>query len=166
MNHSEKEDKFKTIISHHQDQIQRICSGFTTNVEDIKDLYQDVIINIWKGMESFRGDASYATWIHRITINCCLLWKRKSKVQVSKNDAIELSNQNRIQNDVSVDNPQLQLLKEAINQLKSSDKALILLVLEELTYKQIAEITGLSISNIGVKINRIKSKLKNYLENK
>jgi len=160
---SEKEEIFKKIINQHKNQIHRICWGFTKSQEDIKDLFQDVIINIWKGFDGFKSKSSYSTWIHRITINTCILWKKKSNYfNQSKeiNSSIPQSTYDEIKFEAD---PRLIQLKEAINQLKSIDKTIILLTLEEVSHKKISEITGLSISNIGVKVLRIKTQLKKLI---
>jgi len=163
MTSSDKEKIFKEALKKHKSQIHRVCWGFTNSAEDVKDLYQDVVINIWKGLEGFRNQSSLSTWLHRITINTCLLWKKKKKSVLSfQSNMTDLQVENEYEFKIN-ENPQLKALKKAIDKLKPVDKSLILLVLEELSYKEIAEITGLSISNIGVKINRIKTRIKNLM---
>lgn len=162
---TDKEILFTELLDKHKPQIQRICWGFTSNEADVKDIYQEVIINIWKGLDGFKNQAAYSTWMHRIAINTCLLWKKRKPIydQISE----KLTSKKLVYEMVvdSSHNPELINLKRAINKLKNGDKALILLVLEELSYKEIAEVTGMSISNIGVKINRIKTRLKKHLSN-
>lgn len=161
----DKEEEFLNIMNHHEGQIRRICLGFRNSNGDVEDLYQEVLINIWKGLENFRNEAATSTWIHRITINTCILWnKRKKKFRVN------LSNVEIRSSAISMDqdpdgNIELIKLRKAISTLKPGDKSLILLVLEELSYKEIAKVTGLSISNIGVKISRIKSRIKKQMQN-
>jgi len=161
---SDKENIFKTIQKDYQNQVHRICWGFTERPEDVKDLYQDVMINIWKGLGGFRNEASYGTWVHRITINTCLLWKRRKKKHLEITEELTKDYNVYYEGFGSEENEELLQLKRAIRKLKKSDKTIILLVLEELSYNEIAEVTGLSISNIGVKINRIKTRLKKHLQ--
>ncbi len=160
---SEKEEIFAAVINQHKNQIHRICWGFTKSQEDIKDLFQDVIVNIWKGIDGFKNQSSYSTWIHRITINTCLLWKKKANYYHQSKEINEMIPQPTYEEIEITGDSQLMNLKKAIDQLKSVDKTIILLVLEEVPHKEISEITGLSVSNIGVKVLRIKSQLRKML---
>jgi len=141
---ADKENKFQELIQDHTSQIQRICFGFTNSSEEVKDLYQEVLINVWKSIDGFRNDAAIATWLHRITINTCLLWNKRKKKFLSSKSMVEYMNL-EVEELEKESSPELIQLRRAINQLKPGDKTLILLVLEELSYNEIAEVTGLSI---------------------
>ena len=162
-----KEKRFEEIIESHRDQIYRMCWGFAKNAFDVDDIFQEVVINIWKGYAGFKGDSSLSTWIYRITVNTCLLWKRrKNKIQ-EKSSELDLS-VNMIQEEVEgrEKNENILALRKAIQELKKIDRTLILLLLEGCSYKEISEISGLTVSNVGAKINRIKTKIKQIMQNK
>lgn len=163
MSDSEKREIFMEVIKQHKNQIHRICWGFTKSQEDIKDLFQDVIVNIWKGLDGFKNKSSYSTWIHRITINTCILWKKKVTFFNQSKEINPLIPESTYDEIKVEGDPRLIQLKKAIEQLKPTDKTIILLVLEEISHKEISEITGLSVSNIGVKVLRIKTQLKKLL---
>jgi len=117
-------------------------------------------------MDGFRGDASPSTWIYRIAVNTCILWQKKSV----KTEPLEGSPLTRssIENEAFQfePSPKILQLRAAIQQLKKIDRSLILLVLEGFAYKEIAEISGLSVSNVGARINRIKTKIREQINNK
>jgi len=161
----QKEVKFQSLLEAHRDSIYRICWGFTSSKEDVQDLFQDVMLNIWRGLDRFRGQSELSTWVYRISVNTCLLWKRskKRRIQTTGKDSIPDQRGQTVEQDY-IRNERILRLKEAIGTLKKVDRTIALLVLEEMSYKEIADITGLSINNIGVKINRIKAELKNKLQ--
>lgn len=146
--------------------IIKICRAYTDNEEDFQDYYQEVCLQLWKSRLNFKGNSKWSTWVYRISLNVSLSLLRKDK-QINKN-SIELPN---YASDISSEsNPfndeSLQLLYQAIKKLSELDRAIILLYLEENSYHEIAEIIGLSPNNIGVKITRIKKKLKTLLDGK
>lgn len=144
--------------------IIKICRAYTNTQEDYEDYYQEVCLQIWKSKDNFKGNSQWSTWIYRISLNVCLtlLKKNKKKQNIStENIPAEKVEENHFFTDES-----LNLLYAAIKKLTEVDRAVILLYLEEKTYKEIAEITGTSSNNIGVRITRIKSKLKKLLDGK
>lgn len=146
--------------------IIKICRAYTDNEEDFQDYYQEVCLQLWKSRLNFKGNSKWSTWVYRISLNVSLSLLRKDK-QINKN-SIELPN---YASDISSEsNPfndeSLKLLYQAIKKLSELDRAIILLYLEEKSYHEIAEIIGLSPNNIGVKITRIKKKLKTLLDGK
>jgi len=165
MNKSEKEKQFLAILENHKDQIYRICWGFTKEKSDVEDLFQEVMLKTWKGLEGFEGRSSISTWLYRVTVNTCLLWKKKNKPSIELTD----SNQEKSgftassQEDLLIQNERILKLRQAIQQLNKVDKTIALLILEEMSYDEISEITGLNINHIGVKIHRIKQQLKKLM---
>lgn len=161
---SEKEEKFIQILDAYKKQIYRVCWGFTSDPHDVEDLFQETILNIWKGIDSFRADASHSTWIYRIAINTCILWQKKTKKQKDLKSTV--TPQRIVENDAfqSEPSPQILKLRVAIQGLKKLDRSLILLVLEGFSYKEIAEILGLTVTNVGARINRIKTKIKETIQ--
>ena len=145
--------------------IIKICRAYTHTEEDFKDYYQEVCLQIWRSHENFRGQSEWSTWIYRLTLNVCMtLFKKEKRSQkhfVSDVDRIEGSTENR-----AFANESLNLLYSAIRKLSEVDRGVILLYLEEKSYREIAEITGTNENNIGVRINRIKERLKKILDGK
>lgn len=161
----QKENTFLRILEKHSDRIQRICWGFSSKHEDVEDIYQNVLLNIWRGLNKFEGRSEIATWIHRICINSCLLWKRKEKKLMEKATLNESTFGLSVEEQF-IKNEKIVALHTAIQTLNKMDKSIALLILEECSYKEIADVTGLTVTNVGVKINRIKKQLKKKLENK
>jgi len=153
----------KHIIEVHQDKIYKTCLGFTGNSEEAKDLLQEVCINLWLGLEKFRKDATMSTWIYRVTVNTCLMYKRKKKVDTVALSAIQelpIS----VSDNATVDK-EVKLLQQFISALPEKERIIIILYLENLSYEEIAEVTGISTNYIGVKINRIKKLLTKKFNN-
>ena len=144
----------------------KICRAYTDSEEDFQDYYQEVCLQLWKSRENFKGDSKWSTWVYRISLNVSLSLLRKDK-KVNKNsvELPQLEDGNHQQAN-PFDDESLKLLYKAIKQLSDLDRAIILLYLEENSYQEIAEIMGLSPNNIGVKITRIKKKLKKILDGK
>jgi len=148
--------EIKHIIEVHQDKIVKTCLGFTGNGEEAKDLSQEVCINLWRGLEKFKGNSSISTWIYRVTVNTCLMYKRKKKVPI-----VDLTSIPEPKNVEKVDesNQDLKRLQQFIAELPEKERIIMILYLENLSYEEIAEVTGISSNYIGVKINRVKKLL-------
>ncbi len=153
---SEKE--FLSMIRSYERVIYKVCYIYTSPQISISDLYQEVVINIWKAYPKFRNECKISTWIYRIALNTCISYLRK------ESRSLEFVNLNPEINFIIDENdPINDLLKELyhmINQLGQLDKSIILLFLEEKSYEEIADITGLTITNVATKLSRIKGKLK------
>lgn len=137
-----------------------ICIGFLKgDTEQAKDLSQEVFINAWNALAGFRKEASYKTWLYRITVNSCLQYLRKEKTKLKQDiDTIKNSLE-------ALPKADYQPLYNAIGQLSEIDRLVIMMVLDEVDYEEIAQVFGLSSVNLRVKIHRIKSRLKKILEN-
>ncbi|MDT0647921.1 sigma-70 family RNA polymerase sigma factor [Zunongwangia sp. F260] len=145
--------------------IIKICRAYTDTEEDFQDYYQEVCLQVWNSRNSFREESKWSTWIYRISLNVCMSLLRKSKKkQVRVSDYIEVQNVPDEEN--AFQDESLKLLYKAIRQLSELDRAIILLYLEENSYKEIADIIGTTPNNIGVRITRIKKQLKNLLDGK
>ena len=157
-------NNIKHIIETHKAKIFKTCLGFTGNSEEAKDLVQEVCINLWQGLGKFRKDANISTWIYRVTVNTCLMYKRKKKLQT-----IALSNvqEPKFLADKANDKAEkdLQLLRKYIAELPEKERIIIILYLENLSYEEIAEVTGITVNYLGVKINRIKKILTKKFNN-
>lgn len=154
MKYEQKE--FEKIVRDNEQTIYSICYMYSQNQEDTKDLVQEVLVNLWNGLLRFRGDSSLRTWVTRVTINTCLSFKRKKKLPVTKDflapGLTEIS---------SEDSSQITFLHNRLKQLDYLDRALVMLWLEDLSYEEIGLIVGISAKNVGVRLVRIKNKLKN-----
>ncbi|EAY32040.1 RNA polymerase sigma factor [Microscilla marina] len=145
--------------------IIKICRAYTNTQEDFEDYYQEVCLQIWRSRDNFRQDAKWSTWIYRLSLNVCLtlLKKKKNSHQQFASDYLptEFTEENR-----AFEHESLNQLYDAIRQLSEVDRAVILLYLEEKSYKEIAEIIGSNANSIGVRIKRIKERLKKILDGK
>lgn len=145
--------------------IIKICRAYTNTQEDFEDYYQEVCLQIWKSKDSFQGESEWSTWVYRLTLNVSmtLLKKKKNNQQHFASDymPLEVSEDSRAFTDESLDQ-----LYNAIRQLSEVDRAVVLLYLEEKSYQDIADIIGTSPNNIGVRIKRIKERLKKLLDGK
>ena len=144
--------------------IIKICRAYTDSQEDYEDYYQEVCLQIWKSRDNFKGNSKWSTWIYRISLNVCLtLLKKKDKSQ-------QLASEDKIAAEPEephyFSDKSLLLLYEAIKKLSEIERAVILLYLEEKSYQEISEIIGTSSNNIGVRITRIKKRLKTLLDGK
>ncbi len=168
-NSSMKEDKFNKIVQENSERIRRICRYYNSNVQDQDDMFQEILINIWKSLENFRGDASISTWIYRIAVNTALTFTGKAyknmKLTININDVNQLNIldfDNDIESKEKLES-QFEALQNELNILSVIDKSLISLTLEGLSMKEIAQVIGITESNVKVKIHRIKQQLKDNL---
>jgi RNA polymerase sigma-70 factor (ECF subfamily) len=161
---STNEKQYKQIIEQNQGRIRSVCRHYAGLSGDADDLYQEILINIWKGMESFRGDAQVSTWVYRVAVNTALTYVNKKHKYLNFNmywddgKARELVSEDpeiKVQEEKKVE-----LVTGLMNQLSVVDKIIMSLVLEELTSKEIAEIVGITETNVRVKIHRIKEELR------
>lgn len=155
-----QEDKFISVIDTHKGILYKVANAYCKSIEDRKDLMQEMIFQLWRSFENYNASYQYSTWIYRIALNVAISFYRKSK----KSSLILPIDDHLF--DIHepeaglYNNDQLKLLNTFIAELKDLDKALILLYLEEKTYKEISEIIGVSETNVGTKIGRIKQLLK------
>jgi RNA polymerase sigma factor (sigma-70 family) len=151
------------ILNNHQGLIYKVCNLYCSDREDRKDLFQEIVLQVWKSLGSFRHESSLSTWMYRIALNTAITHLKKEKKTLNQQlslNGIEIPELN----DSDEKEEQLNALFIAIEHLDKIDKSIILLYLEEKSYEEISEITGLSKSNVGVKLNRIKTKLSNTLK--
>ncbi|OFX89961.1 MAG: hypothetical protein A2W99_08640 [Bacteroidetes bacterium GWF2_33_16] len=163
-----KEEKFKLLVEDNKGKLLRICRYYAPSIEDQKDMYQEILINIWKSLDSFRGESKIDTWIYRIAVNTSLGFAGKQYKRMKLNVDIETRNLSAIliedKDDYKIKEDQLQQLQTELNQLNVIDKALIGLVLEDISTKEIADIIGITEPNVRVKIHRIKETLRTKMK--
>ena len=142
--------------------IIKMCRAYTNSQEDFEDYYQEVCLQIWRSNENFEQQSEWSTWIYRISLNVCLtlLKKKKNNKQHFASDYLppEL-----VEDSHAFEDESLNQLYNAIRQLSEIDRGVIMLYLEEKSYQEIAEIIGTNPNNIGVRIKRIKERLKKLL---
>ncbi len=153
----EKENRFINLIEQNKGMILMICKAYVAEDEDVDDYFQDVVIKLWESFDTFRGDSEISTWIYRVTLNTCISFVRKRNRRLSTTPLLE---DIEIADDDSIDAKNTAKLYQLINCLNKYEKALVLLWLENLSYVEIADIMGLTVSNVSVKLTRIKEKLK------
>jgi RNA polymerase sigma factor (sigma-70 family) len=149
-------DQFTDLIFPHQALIHKICRMYRDTPEDQEDLFQEIIYQLWKSFPQFQGKSKISTWMYRIGLNTAMASFRKNKVKLLYCDTIADKN---IPSE-SAEHWREELLFSAIRQLSEDQRALIGLYLDDFTYAEIAEIIGISENHIGVRLNRIKKKLK------
>ena len=150
------ETAFAQMVREHKSTIYTVCFMFSKDSDEVNDLFQEVLINLWKGFESFEGKSKIDTWIWRVSFNTCITQERKKK----RSSSIPLSMEIDLFNDKDEDTRQVQMLYDRIHQLKPFDRAIILLWLENMSYEEIAAIVGITIKNVSVRLYRIKEELK------
>ncbi|MEO7212944.1 sigma-70 family RNA polymerase sigma factor [Mucilaginibacter sp.] len=154
------ETDFLQITRKHEGILHKICRLYRDSPEDREDLFQEIIYQLWKAYPSFKGQAEISTWIYRIALNTAMAFYRKKRPAINYVDVLpDFANQS--QDDQATE--RLELLYKAIKQLNDVEKAIITLYLDELPYQQIAVITGITENNVGVRINRIKTKMQQFL---
>ena len=155
-------DEFLKIVEENKKLIYKVSHMYCDSKIDKKDLFQEIIANLWKAYPNYKGKSKISTWIYRISINTAISWIR-DYIKISNH--IEYTNViPQIQDDPALDDVYDQLYC-AIGILNKLEKALILLQLDGYSYDEISEIIGLTKTNVATKISRIKSKLKNHMSN-
>jgi RNA polymerase sigma-70 factor, ECF subfamily len=161
-----REEMFSMIHREFRHKIYRLCYAFIYDKEEADDLYQEIMANIWNSLDSFRGDSALGTWVYRVSMNSALFYNRRfrnyysavTKASNQKTEDMELP-------EAEKENPEDKFdeLARAISKLEKQDRLIISLVLEGLSYDEIADIAGITPNYTGVKINRIKKQLKEII---
>ena len=149
--------EFAQTVREHKGTIYTVCYMFSNDTEEVADLYQEILINLWKGFPKFRGDSNIRTWIYRVSLNTCISFDRKKNRKI---DTLPLSMDINLFDDSDEDTKQVQMLRNRINKLGPFDRAIVLLWLENLSYDEIGSIVGISAKNVYVRLVRIKDQLK------
>jgi RNA polymerase sigma factor (sigma-70 family) len=156
-------ENFDTIYRLYYDKVHRLCKGYFNGDSEIaSDATQEVFIKVWAHLEKFRNESSIGTWIYRIASNTCLMYLRKQstqkEIQVAEFPDVSLDN------DTAEIDIKLAMMYRCISQLEPTNKLAIMMVLENLPYKEIATIIGITEDNLRVRIHRIKSTLTNCVQ--
>lgn len=159
---SEKELDFSRMIRDHKSTVYTVCYMFSKDPDEVEDLFQDVLINLWKGFDTFRGESKVDTWIWRVSLNTCISSDRKKK---RSGERVPLEMTANLFEDNDSDSKQVRQLYARINRLGLVDRAIVLLWLESMSYEEIAAIVGVTPANISVKLVRIKQQLMKMSDN-
>lgn len=160
MNEKEQGQYFQEIIEQHKGILFKVARTYCQNEDDRQDLIQEMMIQIWKSIHRYKKQFKISTWLYRISLNVAISFYRKQSTRANKYTVLNEQTAQIPMDDKTEDERQLSLLEQFINELKEIDKALMILYLEDKGHAEIAEILGMSASNVGTKIGRIKDKLK------
>jgi RNA polymerase sigma factor (sigma-70 family) len=159
---------FSEIMEGNKQKILRICFVYASNKEDQKDLFQEVALNIWKSLPSFRHQSSVDTWVYRVCLNIAIQYamkRNKTRRSLVDIEGIIIFDE-RADVETDIENiERIKMLYSCISKLEGTEKALVLLFLEDLSYRSISEVTGISENHVAVKLKRIKLKLFNCVNN-
>jgi RNA polymerase sigma-70 factor (ECF subfamily) len=161
----DKETTFRKLYDEYRDRIYRMCCYYVSSEDDRLDLYQEVLHNIWKGLEGFRGDSTMSTWAYRVTVNSALSFLAKTKSR--KKTSVEYGELVLLRRQPGSEDPDegdIDRLRGAIAKLPLIDMVIVSLVLEEASTKEIARTTGLTESNVRVRIHRAKQRLRELID--
>lgn len=148
--------EFARTVREHKGTIYTVCYMFSNNPDEVADLYQEILINLWKGFPKFRGDSNIRTWIYRVSLNTCMSSDRKKQNRV---ETLPLTMDINLFDDSDDDTKQVQMLRSRISKLGPFDRAIVLLWLENLSYDEIGFLSGAAVGIIlggifGYRINR------------
>jgi RNA polymerase sigma-70 factor (ECF subfamily) len=152
-----QEEYFTQLVRENKSTIYTVCYMFSKDEDEVNDLFQETLINMWKGIDSFREESKISTWIYRVALNTCLLQERKKKKEVKK---VPLNMNVNFFEDNDPDSTQVRILHQRIGKLGLVDRALVMMWLEGMSYDEIGAVMGITPQNVGVKLFRIKEKLK------
>ena len=155
------EKEFENLIHEKQRIIYKICKTYRDSREDQEDLFQEIVYQLWKSFPSFKGESKISSWMYRIALNTAIAIYRKQKLRVDYLDKMPEQIHSDVPQQVSENEERM---FRALRTLNDTEKALISLFLEGFSYQEIAAITGITETNTGVRLNRIKNKLKQILK--
>ena len=160
MTYAERERLFVHLFEQSRAGIRRLCNSYLNDSSEVDDLYQEIMTNVWKSLPDFRGEARLTTWVYRIAVNTALIHQRRRRPSEELADIPD----HRVSTERDLERQeQLEALHHAIAQLGDQDRLIVSLLLEGLDYKEIAEVTGITVNYVGVKISRIKQALEQLM---
>ena len=160
MNKIDKSDLFLSLVQSNKGILYKIANSYCKNIDDRKDLIQEIIIQLWKSFDDYDKQFRYSTWMYRISLNVAISFYRKERSRSRISNPFTEGIINFTDNELEDKESDLGILQQMILELKDLDKALMLLYLEEKSHKEISHIIGISETNVATKINRIKNVLK------
>ncbi|TRO66719.1 RNA polymerase sigma factor [Christiangramia sabulilitoris] len=159
----ELEHQFVINLEKHQNIAHKICRIYTNDQDSHNDLFQEITIQLWKAYPKFRGEAKFSTWMYRVALNTAITLYRKKKRSIKTQDYDNFHFKIKAEEYDDEAEQHLKLMYGAIKQLNDIDKALVFLYLEDKNYAEISETLGITEVNARVKMNRVKTKLKNII---
>lgn len=153
---NDMEREFSQLVKAHKSTIYTVCYMFSKDADEVNDLFQEILVNLWRGFDKFEGRSDIRTWFYRVSLNTCISIDRKKK----RNKAIPLSMDINLYEDNDADTRQVKMLYDRISRLAPFDRAIVLLWLEGIAYDEIGQIVGISAKNVSVKLVRIREELK------
>jgi len=152
------EQEFISLVKQYERVIYNVCTFYVSETSPIEDLYQEIVLNLWKAFPNFRNESQTSTWIYRIALNTCISDLRRN-AKLRKNVPLSFSEQIIFEQDTK--SAEIQELYSLIHKLSKIERSIILLWLEEKSYQEIADVTGFSVANVATRLKRTKEKLKN-----
>ena len=159
MDDTDRDRIFGDWLAGHKGILFKVVHAYAFEHADRQDLFQEIAIQVWRSVDAFRGDSSVPTWIYRVALNTAIAWTRRERRHQRGKQPFEVVEGLLVTAIAEDRDPRVEWLYRKIAQLKDVDRSVALLLLDGFSYKEIAAIVGLSESNVGVKINRIKSAL-------
>jgi RNA polymerase sigma-70 factor (ECF subfamily) len=159
MHDSERDRIFSDWLAGHKGILFKVVHAYAFEHADRQDLFQEIVIQVWRSVAAFRGESSVPTWMYRVALNTAIAWTRKEDRPQRGKQPFEVVEGLLMDASAEGHDPRVAWLYHQIAQLKDVDRSVALLLLDGFSYKEIAAIVGLTESNVGVKINRIKSAL-------
>lgn len=163
MVNEELRHRFIAELEDSQNIVHKVCTLYTQDRDAHNDLFQEIVIQLWRAYPKFRGEAKFSTWVYRVSLNTAITLYRKSKRSVPTRELDPKIVQPRYEEYDDTEERQLQRMYGAIKELNDIDKALVFLYLEDKDYAEIADTLGISEGNARVKMNRVKTKLRTLL---
>jgi RNA polymerase sigma-70 factor, ECF subfamily len=159
---AEQEKSFVTLIKEHQGLIHKVCIMYEADREARNDLFQEIVLQLWRSFPTFRGEAKITTWMYRIALNTAISGLRKLGRKI-KTEELGEYHFNISENNQDHTEEELQKLQWAIRQLSEIERAMIMMALDEIPYEEIAEAIGITQNNVRVRMNRIREKIKKLM---
>jgi RNA polymerase sigma-70 factor, ECF subfamily len=160
MTYPERERLFVRLFEQSRAGVRRLCYSYLNSASEVDDLFQEIMTNVWNNLPNFRGEAKLSTWVYRIAVNTALIHRRRQRPSKELSDMPD----NRVSTQRDLERQaQFEALHRAIAQLGDQDRLIVSLLLEGLTYKEIADVTGITVNYVGVKISRIKQALEQLM---
>ena len=150
------EQEFAKMVKEHKSTIYTVCYMFSKDEDEVADLFQEVLIRVWKGLPSFNGQSDVKTWIYRIALNICITHEGKKKRRLETRPTMDIN----LFADKDKETEQVNILHKRISRLLPLDRAIVLLWLENISYDEIGAIIGISAKNVSVRLVRIREQLK------
>ena len=157
MERNENEQQFSRLVREQKSTIYTVCYMFSKDEDEVAELFQETLVNLWNGFGSFEGRSDIRTWVYRVALNTCLSADRKKK----RRKTVPLTMNVNLFDDTDADSRQVQMLRRRISRLAPFDRAIVLLWLENMSYEEIGLVVGISTKNVSVRLYRIKEQLKN-----